>query len=158
MMTPEEGAVIEAALVAVTARSDRRDYRIDLLMEAAGALLAARAKPEWHPATFMHVLAGDRIRLGQDEATVLRCNLGIWHADTSDAWRPKAWTHTELRMELDVVPGFQQYPPGTACEILCTPLRLAVLRMGQAFPGSTVIGRPEGIDELPRIGRGMDPL
>jgi len=150
-MTPEERAVIDAAIAAHCTNGTTSlvgcapewcgGSGLDpcKLYNAVAHLLTARVAPEWHPATFADVLAGDRIRLGQDEATVLRCNLGTWHADTSDAWRPVAWTHIELRMELDVVPGFQRYPPGTPCEILCTPERLAVLRLSRAFPGSTVI-------------------
>lgn len=180
-MTPEEQAVIDAAIVWRSART-AGDVQAgeSAVWDATDALMATRDRctcdpllkmycerqgclggsglTEWHPATFADVLAGDRIKLGQDEATVLRCNLGTWHADTSDAWRPRAWGHTELRMELDVVPGLKQYPPGTACEILCTPERLSVLRMGQAFPLSVVLSRPEILEEIPRLGRGMDPL
>jgi len=95
--------------------------------------------PTWHPATLGAALAGDRIRIGEEETDVIRCSLGTWHADTSDAWRPKAWEHVELRMELTAVPGFVQYPPATPCEILCSPERAAILRWENAFPGSKVI-------------------
>lgn len=158
-MTPEEKAVLEAAIAAHC--SGGTTSLTDCAPESCGGshldpcdlhaavrlLLAARRRgvldagmpSAWYPATFADVLMNDRIRLGRDEATVLRCTLGVWHADTQDAWRPRAWQHVELRMELNVNPGLQQYPPGTACEILCTPERLALLTLGRAFPGSTVI-------------------
>lgn len=164
-MIPEEKAVVDAAIEAhcyngTTSLSGCAPEwcggsGLDpcRLHGAVERLLAARAAPVWHPATFMDVLAGDRIRLGQDEATVLRCNAGIWHADTSNAWQPKSWPHTELRMELDVVPGFQQYPPNTPCEILASPERLAVLRVQQAFPGTNVTDRG-----MASTWPGMEPL
>lgn len=103
--------------------------------------------PEWAPATLAQCLAGDHIRIGTDETDVVRCSSGIWHADSSDAWRPKKWNHLELRMELAANPkqpgversGFCEYPPNLPCEILCTPERKVVLLLQSAFSGSAVI-------------------
>lgn len=96
------------------------------------------AGPRWIPATFADCLAGDHIRIGTEETDVLRANRGIWHADARDEWRPKAWQHLEVRLELAAVGGFPVYPPAQAIEILMTPERHAVHTLAQAFPGSTV--------------------
>lgn len=96
--------------------------------------------PGWVRTTMRHCLGGDRIRLGQEETDVLRCTLGVWHADTRDSWRPKAWEHIELRMQLAAVPGLQQYPPNTPVEILCTPERAAVLALSEVgLTGTQII-------------------
>ena len=134
-MTPQEKAVIEAARNLIA--SDDSPLDIRELRRAVADL--PEPPPEWVTATFRDCLAGDRIRLGQEETDVIRCSSGIWHVDTSDAWRPRAWEHLELRMDLAANPGFQQYPPNTPCEILCTPARAALLTLQSAFPGSTVI-------------------
>ena len=95
--------------------------------------------PAWVTSTMTNVLINDRIRLGTDEATVLRSNRGIWNVDTRDYWQPKAFRHEEFRMALDVLPEFKQYPATLAVEILCTPERLAVLRIQEGFPGSAIV-------------------
>lgn len=99
----------------------------------------AEPQPVWVPTTMGHCLINDRIRIGQEEATVLRSNKGIWNVDPRNYWQPAAYRHVELRMELDTVPGFQQYPESLAIEMLCTPERLAVLRIQEGFPSSSVI-------------------
>lgn len=99
----------------------------------------AEPAPVWVPTTMGHCLINDRIRIGQEEATVLRSNKGIWNVDPRNYWQPAAYRHVELRMELDTVPGFQQYPESLAIEMLCTPERLAVLRIQEGFPSSSVI-------------------
>lgn len=92
---------------------------------------------EWIETTMTNCLINDRIRIGREETTVLRSNHGIWHANNTQ-WQPARWDHVELRMELEAVPGFKQYPAAASIELLCTPERLAVLRMQEGFPGSAV--------------------
>lgn len=99
--------------------------------------------PVWVPAVFLLCLAGDRIRIGDQETDVIRSNSGNWHADNSGYWQPKTWPHVELRMDLAANPGFREYPPQTPCEILCTPERRAVLEVMRAFPGT------QQVDGLP---------
>lgn len=94
--------------------------------------------PVWVETDMRQCLAGDRIRMGASEANVLRSVSGVWHADNGDAWHPRGWEHLEFRAELDVVPGFRQYPPNASIEILCTPERRAILLLQDAFPGSAV--------------------
>lgn len=95
---------------------------------------------EWAPATLSLCLAGDHIRIDQDETDVIRTDGGReWHADNTDPYRPRHWKHIELRMELAANPGFQEYPPNTPCEILCTPERKASLLLQSGFTGSAVI-------------------
>lgn len=103
----------------------------------------------WEPATLLYCLAGDRIRIGQDETDVLRSSSGAWHAQVVSSVLPSGktwdkvtpWEHTELRLDLSANPGFQEYPPNLPCEILCTPERLAILHLMQGIPGTTVIKR-----------------
>ncbi len=106
------------------------------------------AREEWIEATFRHCLAGDRIRIGQQEATVLSTTgVGRWHARnrewTDDAGKVRdhqtPWEHEELTMSLkvgDQVRPSRQYPPDTDCEILCTPERAAALLLAGSFPGT----------------------
>lgn len=96
---------------------------------------------KWIETTMGHCLINDRIRIGSEEATVLRSNRGVWNVDARNEWRPKAWQHVELRLELDVVPGFKQYPEHASIDLLCTPERLAVLRIQEG------LGTVEVIDE-----------
>jgi hypothetical protein len=176
-MTPEEKAVIEAAMDGqgvgewpTTAQQTRLRQAVHALIfscpecNAGGHTCPGDGNPightqtdcgdhdethpepltgavasEWVPATLVQCLAGDHIRIGTDETDVLRSSSGIWHADNSDAWQPKKWNHLELRMELVANPGFQEYPPNTPCEILCTPERKAVLLLQARFPGSAVV-------------------
>ena len=106
-------------------------------------------EPTWEPATLLYTLAGDRIRIGQDETDVLRSSSGAWHAQVVSSVLPSGktwdkvtpWEHTELRLDLSANPGFQEYPPNLPCEILCTPERLAILNLMQGIPGTTVIKR-----------------
>lgn len=95
--------------------------------------------PVWIESTMLHCLEGDRIRLGAEETTVLRSISGTWHADNSDVWRPKAWKHVELRLDLEANPGLQQYPPNAVVEILCTAERAAALVLQESFPGSAIV-------------------
>lgn len=94
---------------------------------------------EWTPATLLYCLAGDRIRIGTDETKVLRSSSGVWYVNTENYWHPTPWQHTELRLELEANPGFQEYPPNLECEILMSPERRAVFALQQTFPGTSVI-------------------
>ena len=98
--------------------------------------------PVWIETAMGNALINDEIRMGSERATVLRSNRGIWNADTRNSWEPKAWKHEEFRAELQgptAPPGFQQYPAAASIEILCTPERLAVLRIQEGFPGGAPI-------------------
>jgi hypothetical protein len=102
------------------------------------AVVAVKADDSvWIETTMTNCLINDRIRIGAEETTVLRSNHGLWHVDGQNYWQPVRWDHIELRMELESVPGFRQYPPAASIEILCTPERLAALRLQEAFPGAT---------------------
>lgn len=132
-MTPVEGEVIAAAVAWY--RSGGKAGGLDRLASAVAEIV----EPGWAPATLVQCLAGDRIRIGTDETDVIRTDGGrVWHADNTDPCRPKPWKHIELRMELAANPGFQEYPPNTPCEILCTPERKASLLLQTQFPGSAV--------------------
>lgn len=137
-MTPEEKAVIEAATKLYHEGQNDHWTACAVVVAVAAMLKTQEPTPEWMSATLTHCLAGDHIRIGTDETDVVRCSAGVWYADNSDAWHPKAWKHTELRMDVTINPGFQEYPPNLACEILCTPERKAALLLQQAFPGSAV--------------------
>jgi hypothetical protein len=106
---------------------------------------------QWVPTTLLYALAGDRLRIGQDETDVLRSSSGAWHANVVSSVLPSGktwdkihpWEHRELRLELSANPGFQQYPEDLACEILMSAERRAVHLLMSAFPGSTVLDSPQ---------------
>lgn len=144
-MTPEEKAVIEQAVRwSRTEPVGQAEDASEALQDFVAELLRSRMptevlKQEWVPATLVQCLAGDHIRIGTDETDVIRTDGGrVWHADNTNPYRPKPWKHIELRMELAANPGFQEYPPNTPCEILCTPERAASLAFQSAFSGSAV--------------------
>lgn len=129
--------------------------------------------PVWVETAMGNALINDEIRMGSEQATVVRSNRGIWNVSskrdgyktknvarvisrdplmTEGEWVPdyvegaSPWfpadRHVELRLELQgptAPAGFQQYPAAAAVEILCTPERLAVLRIQEGFPGSAPI-------------------
>lgn len=140
--TPEEKAVIEAAIadhVHGCAPEWCGGSRLDPCRLANVIEAYQRASgPVWVETTMTNCLINDRIRIGAEETTVLRSTHGLWHADNRDPWFPVKWQHVELRLELEAVSGLKQYPPAASIEILCTPERLAVLRIQEGFPGSAV--------------------
>lgn len=180
-MTPEERAVIQAAIEWRTAIPGRDQRQVMALQDAAWSLITScpqcnqgghtcpgdgnwiahgetdcgqhddphqdaveaamaetyGAEQEWLPAAFGDLLAGDRIRIGQQETIVTRTSRPAeWH--TANGGR-RRWDHVELRMDLEANPGMQQYPPDTACEVLCDAERRAVLLLEQGFPGSSIV-------------------
>lgn len=100
------------------------------------------ASPKWVETTMLFALAGDRIRIGAEETNVLRSTSGVWHVNNADAWHPTPWKHTELRMELEAVPGFVEYPPAASIEISMTLERRAVHTIMLAFPGASLVDAP----------------
>jgi hypothetical protein len=134
-MTPEEKAVIEAARGWKLAASGiDQDEAETVLWRALEALDSPQ--PQWHPATFADCLAGDRIRIGDQESDVLwTTGPQQFHARNRE-WIDDAgkvrdhqtpWEHIEVRMDLSANPGRREYVPSTPCEILCTPERAAAL-------------------------------
>lgn len=97
------------------------------------------AAPQWLPATLADCLAGDRMRIGQEETDVLFASLQLWHADVTEPYRPKRWDHEELVLDLSANPGRRNYPPTLACEILCDQERAAALALQRSFPGTSVV-------------------
>lgn len=95
--------------------------------------------PVWVPATFGLCLAGDRIRIGQEETDVLRTTAGVWFVNTSNYWQPTPWKHTELRMDLAANRGWREYSPDVRCEILMSPARRAAFEIMLKFPGTTQV-------------------
>lgn len=89
----------------------------------------------WEPTTLLYCLAGDHIRIGQDESDVLRSSSGAWHAHIVSSVLPSGktwdkvtpWEHMGLRLDLSANPGFQEYLPNVPCEISCTAERKAIL-------------------------------
>lgn len=90
--------------------------------------------PEYVPAEWQHVLAGDRVRLGDQEAEVTRSNVGTWHVDSSDRYRPRPWEHTEVSISLAHLDQPLIMAPGGPVEILADRERAAVLVLQKAFP------------------------
>jgi hypothetical protein len=96
-------------------------------------------RSEWIEATFADCLAGDRIRIGDQESDVLWTTAPQWFHASNREWIDDAgkvrdhqtpWDHYELRMDLSANPGRREYVPSTPCEILCTPERAAALMLG----------------------------
>jgi len=141
-VTPEEKALIDVVLkrVELAEPMPRAVYlAAETLYRSYPGYPNLEQPAEWVPATFRDCLAGDRIRIGQQETIVRECSLGAWHVDNRDPWRPKGWEHTELRMDLEANPGLKEYPPATACEILMSPDRKAAHLLVQEFPGSQIV-------------------
>lgn len=92
--------------------------------------VAEMLKPEWVSSTFLHIEKGDRLRIGQDEATVLKVSKLNWHADNINPRYPKAWEHVELRADLGF--GMSPFPTDTPVEILCDVQRRAQLNLSHA--------------------------
>lgn len=103
------------------------------------------ATTEWVSATFTYVLISDRIRLGNDEATITWSSVSTWHADNTDPYRPKSWKHIETRFTLDPdygLPAKSYFKPNTSVDILMNQERLAIHRWMLANPGSSILERP----------------
>ena len=84
----------------------------------------------WVPSTFLHIEEGDRLRIGEDEATVLAVSKLGFHADNTRPRDPKPWEHVELRADLGF--GMTSFPTNTAVEILCSVARRALLNLSEA--------------------------
>lgn len=91
-------------------------------------------EPEWTPAEWQHVLAGDRVRLGTQEADVTRSNVGVWHTDNSNRYQPRPWEHAEVSVSLAHLDRPLVMAPGGPVEILAGRERAAVLVIQKAFP------------------------
>lgn len=103
---------------------------LDALALGCGEHDKPEPAPEWIASTFLHIEKGDRLRIGQDEATVLSVFKSTWHADTSDSYRPKPWEHVELYADLGF--GRSPFPTDTPVEILCDEQRKAKLALSHA--------------------------
>lgn len=177
-MTPEEKAVLDLAIEwgHAVPGSHERSHIGRFLESAIKALIYSRAPSdcacdptkrmycaainchggaeikEWRPAALRFVLAGDRIRIGTDETIVTASSLGVWHADNMDPWRPVAWTHEELRLDLEANPGLKQYPANTPCDILCDAARAAALLLQTELEAELIGVRPGKVCEIPACG------
>ncbi len=97
------------------------------------------SRSEWIEATFADCLAGDCIRIGDQESDVLwttgpqefHARNREWIGDDGKVRDHTVgrWDHIEVRMDLSANPGRREYVPSTACEILCTPERAAALML-----------------------------
>lgn len=94
------------------------------------------AEPAWTPATWGVVLAGDRVRLGTQEADVESAVAQTWHADNADPYRPKPWEHTVMRVRLTHLAESLSFPAGDPVEILADAERRAALTLSTAFAGT----------------------
>jgi hypothetical protein len=163
-VTPEEKAVIDAAMREHRGCAPescggsgldpcRLGYAIQELQAVQESFRVEQAKlvRDWVPTTLLYALAGDRLRIGQDETDVLRSSSGAWHANVISSVMPSGkvwdkihpWEHRELRLELSANPGFRHYPEDHSCEILMSAERRAVHLLMSAFPGSTVLDSPQ---------------
>lgn len=137
-MTPEEKAIVDWAIEWRRGAFVIADESYAWEMELASLVDALDPDPIWVETTMTNALINDRIRIGAEETLVRASTHGIWNVDTRDAWHPVKWQHIELRLDLEAVPELKQYPPAASIDILCTPERLAVLRIQEGFPGSAV--------------------
>lgn len=168
-MTPEEKAVIQAAIAAHDIGRLPSTAQETILRQTVHALIFScpecnqgghtcpgdgepighgenncgqhdQPDPVWMPAMLRDCLTGDRMRIGSEETDVLHSSIDDWHA-TADQWRPAPWDHEELILDLSANPGRQQYPADLACEILCSPERAATLLLQQSFPGTKPVDK-----------------
>jgi len=137
-MTPEEKAVIQAAIAFVYGTPEKRGAHSPLLAAVENLPVNGIYTPDrWVPATFADCLAGDRIRIGDQESDVL-WTTGPQQFHVKQGWRDgqrftERWDHIELRMDLSANPGRRVYLPSTPCEILCTSERAAKLELSTLF-------------------------
>lgn len=102
----------------------------------------------WRAATFLHILAGDKLRIGTDTAEVIGASANLWHASVqsqrmmSGKWWDNItpFDHIEVQCVLDIN-GSGEYTklsmsPDVAVEIECDAERAALLILQQAFPGT----------------------
>ena len=148
-MTPEEKAVIEAAIAErnslwnlfATGKNSPLVSAIDALIESRGTV---EPLPIWTPATFWDVMPGDRVRIGTQEADVTKVSRGSWHArnrewiDDSGKVRDHQtpWNHEELNIDLSANPGMHSYDPDVQVEILADETRRAAMLLHDVFPGT----------------------
>lgn len=143
-MTPQEKAVIQAAIAFVYGGPEdiaRLALAVEHLPGDGVYGPSGEPQPVWMPATLRDCLAGDRMRIGQEETDVLFSNIQLWHADNSNKYQPRRWDHEELVLDLSANPGRRNYPPDMACEILCDPERAAALALQQSFPGAKPVDK-----------------
>jgi|SRR5882757_4110517 len=94
--------------------------------------------PEWIPAEWEYVLTGDHVRIGQQEADVADSNVGMWHVDNTDEYRPKRWDHKTVTIKLTHLTGRLTFPPGGPVEILMNRERQAVFLLQTQLDATSV--------------------
>lgn len=106
---------------------------------------------EWRAATFLHILAGDELRMGADTAKVIGASANLWHASVqsqrmmSGKWWDDVtrWEHIEVACVLDINRSGEytrlSMSPDVPVEILCDAERAALLVLQQAFPRTVEI-------------------
>lgn len=165
-MTPEEKAVIQAAIkehhgcAPESCGGSRMDpcslgNALDDLVASKlpryinpedGSNSVAEIEPQepapvWLPAEWQHVLSGDRVRIGQQEADVETSNNSVpganqFHAH-EDGWvwdeqlqknvmKVSRWDHKEISIKLAHLAEKLPFPPGAPVEILMNRERQAI--------------------------------
>lgn len=109
------------------------------------------AEPEWRESTFLHILEGDSLRIGQDKAEVIGAYAILWHAhvESKRMMSGKWWDtitphdHIEVRCVLDINNSGDytklSMSPDIPVEILCDAERAALLTLQTAFPGTSEV-------------------
>ena len=153
-MTPEEEAVIEAAIAfrEGSARTGIPPSPGDLLRTVDALHVARRVhdhapgahretcladeQTTWAVAEWRWVLAGDRVRLKGQEAAVTTSDVGSWHAAieskrlSSGKWWDKVtpWEHMEVAVRLEHMGDrMLRFPASGKVEILCDEDRAKLL-------------------------------
>lgn len=106
---------------------------------------------EWQKSTFLHILEGDSLRIGQDTAVVIGASALLWHAhvESKRMMSGKWWDtitphdHIEVHCVLDINNSGEYtrltIDPSTDVEILCDAERATLLTLQTAFPGTKEI-------------------
>lgn len=115
------------------------------LWDATGELLAAlepgeaSTKPaRWVVTQWQYTTAGDRVRLGGQEAVIEGFAKNRWHVDNTDPWHPKPWEHTSVLVKLQHLPAPINFPPASEVEVLADQAREAQLVLGFAFDATEI--------------------
>lgn len=152
-MTPEEQAVIDAALTwGRTETIGQAEDASYALQDALAELVKSRipdTSAKWVETTWRYALPGDHVRMNGAYATVMKSSTSHWHIDPqSSKYEPIALEHEAVNVALALPVGPEDeystvkpysFVPGLAVEIEMTAERRAVHTVQRAFPGSTLL-------------------
>jgi hypothetical protein len=138
-------SVVEAAIAWHERNDEPEEWEAVPMHAAVRELLAAlepgeaSTKPaRWMVTQWQYTAAGDRVRLGGQEAVIEGFAKNRWHVDNTDPWHPKPWEHTSVLVKLQHLPAPINFPPASEVEVLADQAREAQLVLGFAFDATEI--------------------